>query len=74
MPIADIRSVRHPSPDGVDGSNGMEIEGNDPRNVRAGGRTRPQSLQERQCNALESIADSLARIYEEMVSARTAKR
>jgi hypothetical protein len=52
----------------------MEIEGNDPRNVRAGGRTRPQSLEERQCNALESIADSLARIHEEMVSARTAKR
>ena len=52
----------------------MEIEGNDPRNVRAVGRTRPQSLEERQCNALESIADSLAKIHEEMVSARTGKR
>jgi len=51
----------------------MEIEGDDPRNVRAGGRTRPRSLEERQCEALEAIADSLAKIHEEMVSARTSK-
>ena len=40
----------------------MQIDENDPRNLRAGGRTRPRSLEERQIEALESIADSLATI------------
>ena len=44
----------------------MQIDENDPRNVRAAGRTRPTSLEERKIEALESIADSLARIVEEM--------
>ena len=40
----------------------MQIDENDPRNVRAGGRARPRSIEERQTVALESIADSLATI------------
>ena len=44
----------------------MEIDENDPRNVRAGGRTRPTSLEERQVEALESIAESLATIAGEI--------
>ena len=44
----------------------MEIEENDPRNVRAGGRTRPSSLEERQIEALESIAESFTQIVDLM--------
>ena len=45
----------------------MEIDENDPRNLRAGGRTRPRSLEERQTEALESIAESLATIAWEII-------
>ena len=44
----------------------MEIDQNDPRNVRASGRGRPSSLEERQIQALESIAESLTQIVELM--------
>ena len=44
----------------------MEIDPNDPRNVRASGRTRLRSIEERQTQALESIADSLAKIAEKI--------
>ena len=50
----------------IDRSKRLEIEENDPRNVRASGRMRPATLEERTCIALESIADSLAKIAEEI--------
>lgn len=51
----------------TDGEKRMEIDENDPRNLRAGGRTRPRSLEERQTEALESIAESLATIAGEII-------
>lgn len=57
----------------IKGKERMEIEENDPRNMRAGGRTRPISLEERQIQALESIAESLTRIAELMSKPARAK-
>ena len=62
-----VTNIEPPAASAVVLSNGqrnvpMEIEPNDPRNVRASGRTRPHSMEERQTQALESIAGSLATI------------
>jgi hypothetical protein len=37
------------------------------------GRQRPRTLEERQCDALEAIANSLEKIHTEMVEARLSK-